>query len=133
MKGIIKRIKELFSTRPRLAVIDDSGMIHRVVTDSFSETHDVTSFYRIPNDLAELDKFDVLIVDGDGICNGKYRNGVEFLCDYVPTHTGKRYVHFTGFCNKANGDKLTALGCKVVSKGYRPDYLVSAVTDRPVD
>ena len=140
MKDIIRKLCSLFKKRrptftkrrPTLAVIDDKGFIRRGIVKDFSAEYDVTEFSRIPNDLDELNGFDVLIVDGSGIGNLEYRNGADFLCYYIPLHPEKRYVHFSGFITEENGNRLTVLGCKCVTKGCNPKYLISAVTGKPL-
>ena len=67
---------------PKLALIDDSGMIQTVVLSDFASSHEVKTYWRIPEDLTELDQFDVLIVDGTGIGNRWFANGVNFLLEY---------------------------------------------------
>lgn len=130
LKGVLARAKALFSKpprKPKLAVIDDAGFIRRGVVRDFSDTYEVTEFARIPPVLDELDEFDVLIVDGDGIGNETWRHGADFLCDYIPLRPGKRYVHFSGLIDRFNRNRLTVLGCKCVTKGSRPDELINAV------
>ena len=139
MKDIIRKLCSLFKKRrptftkrrPTLAVIDDQGCIRRGIVEDFSAEYDVTEFSRIPNDLDELNGFDVLIVDGSGIGNLEYRNGVDFLCYYIPLHPEKRYVHYSGFITQGNGNRLTVLGCKCVTKGARHNELITAVTGQP--
>ena len=131
LKGVLARAKALFSKpprKPKLAVIDDSGMIQRVVERNFESSHEVTCFYRIPDNLDELKPFDVLIVDNDGIGNGKFMNGMDFLRKYVPfLLEEKRIVHFTGLCEFKDRMWLKSVGVAVVNKGSRPDELINAV------
>lgn len=132
MKDIIKRICSIFKKRrPTLAVIDDAGFIRRGIMNDFSAEYDVTEFARIPNDLDELNGFDVLIVDGDGIGNPSFSHGADFLCYYIPLHPEKKYIHYSGLIDRENGNRLTVLGCKCVSKGCNPTDLISAVTGKP--
>ena len=115
---------------PKLAVIDDSGMIQTVVLRNFTSSHEVKTYWRIPEDLTELDQFDVLIVDGDGIGNQRFAHGVDFLVEYAPKRPDKRFVHFTGLCMSKNRERLKAIGVTVVSKGCRPEELVNAVNGK---
>lgn len=129
MKDIIKRICSIFKKRrPTLAVIDDTGFIRRGIVEDFSKLYDVTEFARIPNDLDELNGFDVLIVDGDGIGNPSFSHGADFLCYYIPLHPEKRYVHYSGLITGETHNRLTVLGCKCVEKGCRTTELMTAVT-----
>lgn len=118
---------------PKLAVIDDSGMIQTVVLRNFASSHEVKTYWRIPEDLTELDQFDVLIVDGVGIGNQQFAHGVDFLVEYAPKHPDKRFVHFTGLCTGKNRKRLKAIGVTVVSKGSRPEKLVDAVNGKVKD
>ena len=118
---------------PKLAVIDDSGMIQNVVLRNFASSHEVKAYWRLPEDLTELDQFDVLIVDGDGIGNQQFAHGVDFLVEYAPKHPDKRFVHFTGWCDGRNKEKLKTIGIAVVSKGGRPNELVDAVNGKVKD
>lgn len=115
---------------PKLAVIDDSGMIQTVVLKNFASSHEVKPYWMIPEDLTELDQFDVLIVDGDGIGNQRFAHGVDFLVEYAPKHPDKRFVHFTGWCDGQNKEKLKAMGIKVVNKGGWPSELIEAVNGK---
>lgn len=118
---------------PKLAVIDDSGMIQHGVESNFASSHEVKKFWRIPEDLAELDQFDVLIVDGDGIGNQRFAHGVDFLVEYAPKHPEKRFVHYTGLCMGENRERLKAIGVTVVSKGCYPEELMQAVNRKEKD
>lgn len=118
---------------PKLAVIDDSGMIQTVVLRNFASSHEVKTYWRIPEDLTELDQFDVLIVDGDGIGNKRFAFGVDFLVEYAPKHPDKRFVHFTGWCDGWNKEKLKTIGIAVVSKGGSHNELVDAVNGKAKD
>lgn len=137
LKGVLARTKALLSKpprKPKLAVIDDSGMIQRVVERNFESSHEVTCFYRIPNNLDELKPFDVLVVDNDGIGNGKFVNGMDFLRKYVPfLLEEKRIVHFTGLCEFKDKMWLKSVGVAVVDKGGRPEELVNAVNGAKED
>lgn len=118
---------------PKLAVIDDSGMIQSVVLRKFASSHEVKTYWRIPEDPKELDQFDVLIVDGDGIGNQRFAHGVDFLVEYAPKHPNKRFVHFTGLCMSKNRERLKAIGVTVVSKGCCPEELVNVVNGKEKD
>ena len=136
LKGVLARTKALFSKpprKPKLAVIDDMGFVHRGIENLFEPSYDVTCFYRIPDNLDELKPFDVLIVDGSGIGNGSIENGVGFLWAFVPLHREKRYIHYTGLCTSESRAMLTSLGVKIVIKGSRPEELVNAVNGTKED
>lgn len=130
------KIKAMFKKTPqvpKLAVIDDSGMIQNVVMRNFASSHEVKTYWRIPEDLTELDQFDVLIVDGDGIGNQRFAHGIDFLVEYAPKHHDKMFVHFTGLCTSENRERLKSIGVMVVSKSSRPEELVNAVSGKAKD
>lgn len=118
---------------PKLALIDDSGMIQTFVLSDFASSHEVKTYWRIPEDLTELDQFDVLIVDGAGIGNRRFANGVNFLLEYAPKNPDKRFVHFTGLCTAEDRERLKAIGVTVVSKGRCTEELVNAVNGKAKD
>ena len=135
MKKMLMKLfgfKKAAPRKPRLAVIDDCGFIVRGIERDFAETHDVDVFYRIPDDLHELDKYDVLIVDGDGIGNTKFMNGVDFIREYETFHKDKKIIHYTGLCTQQNRTELESRGVKVVSKGGWPSELIEAVNGKGV-
>lgn len=130
MKKLLMKLfglRKAVPRKPRLAVIDDCGFIVTRIEKDFAETHDVDVFYRIPDDLHELDKYDVLIVDGNGIGNSKFRNGVDFIREYEPFHKDKNIIHYTGLCSFLDRMVLKSRGVKVVIKGSRPSELIEAV------
>lgn len=137
--GLLKRLlKRLFWTprklwaprKPKMAIIDDASFVRRAIYDRFHDRYDITEFTRIPDFLDELDAFDVLVVDGDGIGNSHFDCGATFLKCYIPVHSEKRFVHYTGLCIYQNKQELKRLGCSVVSKGANPDELERAVTGK---
>lgn len=115
------------SCRPMLAVIDDCWMIQSSVRNAVSDIYDVTALTVIPDDLSVLDAFDALVVDGSGIGNRTYPTGVDFLLAYAPSHPEKRFVHFTGYCERHNLDRLAKLGIPVVMKGGQSGEILDAL------
>ena len=65
----------------KILVIDDWSTFARSMRLYFPRAQ-VDSEYRIPVDLSELDNYDILIVDNQGIGNGKWNSGKAFLKDY---------------------------------------------------
>ena len=135
MKSIFLRFLGLFrgknkTRKPTLAVIDDCWMIQQAVRNAVGDVYTVTSLTVIPDDLSMLDAFDVLVVDGSGIGNRTYQNGVDFLLAYAPSHSDKRFVHFTGYCERQNMNSLLKLGIPVVSKGVRPGEILEALVQK---
>lgn len=135
MKSIFCRFLRLFcrkskSRRPTLAVIDDCWMIQSAVRNAVSDVYDVTAMTVIPDELSELDAFDALVVDGSGIGNRTYPTGVDFLFAYAPRHPEKRFVHFTGYCERQNRDSLAKLGIQVVTKGGRSGEILEALVKK---
>ena len=135
MKSIFGRFIGLFcrkskARRPTLAVIDDCWMIQSAVRNAVSDVYAVTALTVIPDDLSVLDAFDALVVDGSGIGNLTYSTGVDFLLDYAPRHPEKRFVHFTGYCERQNWDSLEKLGIPVVTKGGRSGEILEALVQK---
>lgn len=112
----------------KVCVIDDCGFIrHALVQDFGNEKIDCEEMHSIPKDLSKLEPFDVLVVDGDGIGNGTYHHGVDFLKDYAPNHKDKLLVHYSGLITKQNGDALKELGVFCIMKGYGTNTVIDAV------
>lgn len=129
MKSIFRKFIGLFRRKkPTLAVIDDCWMVQSAVRNAVGDVYTMTAFTLIPDDLSVLDAFDALVVDGSGIGNQTYPTGVDFLIAYAPRHPEKRFVHFTGYCERKNRDSLAKLGIPVVTKGGRPGEIFEALT-----
>lgn len=110
----------------KVLVIDDSRMMKDYV-EKFCYGCEVEQIYRLPYNFQGLDKYDAIIVDGHGIGNAKWKNGMEFLRDYDKPE-GQSVVYYSG-CGAygEERDMLEAKGVAVVTKGSNPEKLWLAV------
>lgn len=115
---------------PKLAVIDDDGFIISYVKDMFRSDYEVDTFRRLPVDTSILHDYDVLIVDNQGIGNGHFDDGEDFLCEYNrPEH--QLVVHFSGLNpGRRFAEILTSKGMFWKVKGRDPHELVDLVKSK---
>ncbi len=122
----IEKIKKPLLGRKILVIDDDRAMksfIEKWMTGNFT----IEQLYRIPDDLNVLKGYDAVVVDGLGIGNGKYREGVDLLLDYDKPE-GQAVVYHSGL--GAYGREREALerrGVAVVTKGSNPEKLMLAI------
>lgn len=128
--------KVRFPLKKRIGVIDDDGITLDFLRKNLEgRGYEVLVWRRIPRDLAELEGCCVLIVDGDGIGNGVYRNGVDFLKEYVwlrresKMDWGNRYVHYSGFVSRKDFDLLEGMGVSVYDKMCSPHDFVDVIEE----
>ena len=96
--------------------------------EKFLPNHDITHLRKIPDDVSTLSSFDVLIVDGNGIANKVYANGLEFCKAYTPSGNNRRIVFYSGNgCYRKDLVDLAVKGIVPVTKGSDPDLLKYAV------
>lgn len=108
-----------------LIIDDDYGM--KSYAEKFISGFAVEQIYRLPDDESVLRKYDALIVDGQGISNGKYKNGLEF-CKAYDKPEGQAVVFHSG--NGAYRDDAAELrkrGVAIVTKGSNPEKLALAI------
>ena len=113
----------------KILVIDDHSFVAEGIRKYFPND-EVEHHYRIPTYLSELDKYDVLIVDNQGISNGTFKSGSNFLKYYVPTNPNQMVIYHSGL--GADGDfkeMLDSKGFFSFTKGNNPDKLVQLVTE----
>ena len=110
----------------RVCVIDDARFM-KSFCEKFLEDFEITHLYRIPEDESELAEFDVLIVDGQGIGNSKYKEGKDFLLSYKLHGSNRGCVYYSGLCDKSDREELAQHGIAAVTKGSNPQELVDAV------
>ena len=113
----------------KILVIDDYSFIADGIRKYFPND-EVYHHYRIPTDLSELDRYDVLIVDNQGINNETFKSGSDFLKSYVPTNPNQMVIYYSGL--DAYGDfkeLLNSKGFFSFTKGNNPDKLVQLVTE----
>ena len=113
----------------KILVIDDYSFIAEGIRKYFPND-EVYHHYRIPTDLSELDRYDVLIVDNQGINNKTFKSGSDFLKSYVPTNPDQMVIYHSGL--GADGDfkrLLDSRGFFSFTKGNNLDKLVQLVTE----
>ena len=113
----------------KILVIDDYRFIAEGIRKYFPNDV-VCHHYRIPTDLSELDRYDVLIVDNRGINNETFKSGSDFLKSYVPTNPNQMVIYYSGL--DAYGDfkeMLDSKGFFSFTKGNNPNKLVQLVTE----
>ncbi len=113
----------------KILVIDDYSFIAEGIRKYFPND-EVQHHYRIPTDLSELDRYDVLIVDNQGINNETFKSGSDFLRFYQPTDPNQVVVYYSGL--DADGkfkEMLDRKGFFSFVKGRNPDQLVQLVTE----
>lgn len=115
--------------KPKVLVIDDTYFIFAAISKTL-DFCEVEHEYRIPEDESELPDFDVLIVDGDGIGNSKYKNGIEFCKAYKKQGNNKVVIYYSGLAPYGENEKaLVGKGVKILTKGGNPDRIVEAVRE----
>lgn len=117
------------ASRPKkgsVCVIDDDWFM-KSYCEQFLEDFTISYESRIPLDEEILGTYDVLIVDGNGIGNGKYKNGVEFLKAYKKQGNNKGIIHLSGFISHDDEKSLEQKGVECLEKGHDPDGLVQTV------
>ena len=113
----------------KILVIDDYSFIVEGIRKYFPND-EVYHHYRIPTDLSELNRYDVLIVDNQGINNGTFKSGSDFLKSYVPTNPNQMVIYHSGL--GAYGEfkeMLDSKGFFSFTKGNNPDKLVQLVAE----
>ena len=115
--------------KPKVLVIDDRYFTFAYVK-KFLDFCDVKHEYLIPEDESTLAEYDVLIVDGDGIGNSKYKHGMDFCKAYAKQGNNKGVIYHSGLEPYGEDEQiLTKLGVNIVVKGRDPDFLVEAVRE----
>lgn len=117
------------AARPKMGkvcVIDDNRFMLSYCED-FLEGFEITQLYRLPEDESILAEFDVLIVDGEGIGNSKYKKGKEFLLAYKLQGRNRGCVYCSGLCDESDREELAQHSIAAVTKGGNPQRLVDAV------
>lgn len=115
--------------KPKVLVIDDTYFVFSAISRTLDFCN-VEHVYGIPEDESELADFDVLIVDGKGIGNSKYKDGIEFCKTYEKQGNNKVVIYHSGLAPYVEDEfALTNKGVKIVVKGSHPDRLVAAVQE----
>ena len=123
------KMKNESTAKPKVLVIDDAGFM-RSYAQKFLDFCDVEQEYGIPEDETVLAKYDVLIVDGEGIGNSKYKDGIEFCKAYEKQGNNKGLIYHSGLLpDKCDREELEKKGIKSVRKGGFASDLVEAVQE----
>lgn len=127
-KKVEKKLDELKEPpkRRRVLVIDDDRYMKTYV-QKWVDDMDVEQIYALPMDISKLAQYDALVVDGMGISNLKYKEGLDFLLDYDKPE-GQSVVYHSGL--GAYGREREALerrGVAVVTNGSNPEKLTLAI------
>lgn len=118
--------------KPKVLVIDDQYFMLSYAR-RFLGFCNVKHAYRIPEDESTLAEYEVLVVDGDGIGNSKYKHGIEFCKAYEKQGNNKVVIYHSGL--SPHGEDKTSIetrGVKILVKGGNPDRLVDAVKEAVV-
>ena len=109
-----------------LVIDDDRGMksfIEKFMTGSFR----IDQLYRIPDDLSVLSGYDAVVVDGLGIGNDMFKDGLDLLMEYDKPD-GQSVVYYSGLgAYGCDLDALSERGVAVVTKGSNPEKLTLAI------
>ena len=112
----------------KILVIDDFAFTAAYI-GKYLPNDEIGLLYRLPDDNSEYDRYDVLVVDNQGIGNSKYRCGSDFLKDYCPTRK-QLVIYYSGL--EPEPDFKTILdtkGFKFFVKGRDPDGLAKIVEE----
>ena len=115
--------------KPKVLVIDDEYFM-LAYAKKYLDFCDVKHEYCIPEDESTLAEYDVLIVDGNGIGNSKYKHGMDFCKAYAKQGNNKGVIYHSALEPYGEDEQiLTKLGVNIVVKGRDPDWLVEAVRE----
>ena len=113
----------------KILVIDDWSSVASDIERYFPDAS-VAHEYRIPVDLSELDNYDILIVDNQGIGNGKWNSGKSFLKDYQPKNPNQMVIFHSGLWpSNEFANILKSKGFFSFTKGSNPSKLVALVKE----
>ena len=113
----------------KILVIDDWRIIAESIKKYFPDAS-VSHEYWIPTDLAELDNYDILVVDNQGIGNATWKSGEAFLKDYQPKNPNQMVIFHSGLGpDHEFADILKSKGFFSFTKGRNPDKLVALVNE----
>jgi DNA-binding response OmpR family regulator len=113
----------------KILVIDDWRAIAESIKKYFPDAS-VDHEYWIPTDLSKLDNYDILVVDNQGIGNGKWNSGEAFLKDYKATKPNQMVIFHSGLSPRHEfAEILKSKGFFSFTKGRNPDELVALVKE----
>ena len=141
---MIKWIKNLFtrksvvtppvqpakSEKPTLCVIDDDRFVF-VMMQKYFENYDVQWRYRLPEsngEIEELKRFDVLIMDCQGIGSKLCCDGQQFLSTYYDRPMTQKVIYHSGLePDPVFETILREKGMRWYTKGRNPEGIVDLV------
>ena len=114
----------------KILVIDDWSIIAESIRQTFPDAQ-VDHMYRLPwEDLSELDNYDILFVDNEGIGNKQYRSGQEFLRAYTPKSDKQMVIYHSGLSpHREFKEVLDTKGFFSFTKGGKLEKLTQLVTE----
>ena len=75
----------------------------------------------------------MLVVDGSGIGNSKFKTGVEFLKAYAPTCGFKLLIHYSSFYTQQTAEELDRLGVICCLKTWNHEAVVKFALEHAAD
>lgn len=122
-------------TKPTLCVIDDDRFVF-IMMQKYFENYDVQWRYRLPESLGEIEelkKFDVLIVDCQGIGSRLCYDGRQFLAKFYDRPMTQKVIYHSGLePEPAFETILEEKGMRWYTKGRDPMGLVNLVQNYSV-
>ena len=111
----------------RILVIDDDRSMKSFIEKFMTGSFRVDQLYRIPDDLSVLRGYDAVVVDGLGIGNNMFKEGLDLLMEYDKPE-GQSVVYYSGLgAYGRDRDALSERGVAVVTKGSNPEKLTLAI------
>lgn len=121
----IKKIDRELRKKRVLIIDDDRGM--KSYVEKFVEEYKADQLYRIPDDLSVLLTYDAVVVDGLGIRNGRFEDGLD-LCMHYDKPEGQSVVYYSGLgASESDRMALWERGILCVTKGSNPEKLANAI------
>lgn len=115
------------TVKPKVCVIDDASFMLDYAR-KFLAFCDVEQVNRLPEDPTALAKFDILIVDGEGIGNSQFYYGLDFCLAYEKQGNNKLVIYHSGnIPQRADAEALGKMGVAIIRKGSAPQNLIEAV------
>ena len=134
-KVIDRKIKSVNETLDKIQkplekmilVIDDDRSMKSFIEKFMTGSFRVDQLYRIPDDLSVLRGYDAVVVDGLGIGNNMFKEGLDLLMEYDKPE-GQSVVYYSGLgAYGRDRDALSERGVAVVTKGSNPEKLTLAI------
>lgn len=111
----------------RILVIDDDRAMKSFIEKFMTGSFKVDQLYGIPDDLSVLRSYDAVVVDGLGIGNNRFKEGLDLLLAYDKPE-GQSVVYYSGLgAYRRDLDALSERGVAVVTKGSNPEKLTLAI------